>query len=158
MSLYDLYKLNLDLQKLETEALQIPEIVSGREYVSNRNGGLQIHDSHWNNELKGFYTEKFLFREIKSFLGGIGGNIWLNINYPGSYNSPHIHQGDRSGVYYVKVPEGSGDLVFTKTMETIIPKPGMLITFDAKEEHAVEPNLSDEPRISFAFNYFRKKL
>ena len=34
------------------------------------------------------------------------GNMWANINYPGSYNKQHIHPNSQwSGVYYVKVPE-----------------------------------------------------
>ena len=39
------------------------------------------------------------------------GNMWANINYPGSYNKQHIHPNSQwSGVYYVKVPKNSGRL------------------------------------------------
>ena len=39
------------------------------------------------------------------------GNMWANINYPGSYNKQHIHPNSQwSGVYYVKVPKNSGSL------------------------------------------------
>ena len=37
------------------------------------------------------------------------GNMWANINYPGSYNKQHMHPNSQwSGVYYVKVPKNSG--------------------------------------------------
>ena len=39
------------------------------------------------------------------------GNMWANINYPGSYNKQHIHPNSQwSGVYYVKVPKNSSYL------------------------------------------------
>ena len=47
------------------------------------------------------------------------GNMWANINYPGSYNKQHIHPNSQwSGVYYVKVPKNSGSLFLED------PRPG----------------------------------
>ena len=40
-------------------------------------------------------------------------DIWANINPKGAANKPHNHDGSYfSGVYYIKVPENSGNLVF----------------------------------------------
>ena len=40
------------------------------------------------------------------------GNMWANVNYPKCYNRPHIHPNSLfSGVYFVKTPKGSGNLM-----------------------------------------------
>ena len=39
------------------------------------------------------------------------GNMWANINYPGAYNLQHMQTNSQwAGVYYVRVPENSGNL------------------------------------------------
>ena len=38
--------------------------------------------------------------------------MWANINYPGNANRPHLHPNSLfSGVYWVKAPEKSGNLM-----------------------------------------------
>jgi uncharacterized protein (TIGR02466 family) len=104
-------------------------------------------------------------------------NMWININKKGNYNTAHNHPGCYiSGVFWVKVPENSGNLVFTNphsfdqyrliqsatdwvknnhnyhhTFE-FKPHEGTLVMFPANLDHKVEPNQSDEDRISIAFN------
>ena len=47
------------------------------------------------------------------------GNMWANINYPGSFNIEHIHPNAvLSGAYYIKIPKESG------TIYTVDPRPG----------------------------------
>ena len=59
------------------------------------------------------YKEEYLDREP------IIGNMWANINPPGGYNRPHIHPNSHySGVYYIKAPEKSGDIVFNDPRST----------------------------------------
>ena len=42
-------------------------------------------------------------------------NAWININKKGDFNSTHIHpRVDLAGVFYLKVPERSGDLKLIK--------------------------------------------
>ena len=94
---------------------------------------------------------------------------WANINEKGNWNFPHNHLGsDLSGVYYVKVPKDSGDIVFfdPRKIDTINsafeedhptsmgvqPLEGNLIMFPSYLEHMVTPSQSDETRISIAFN------
>lgn len=170
MKRYSIYNLEFDLDRLEKEAFEIPELCHEREYISNSDFGVQIHEHSWEKfiNLSDSYIENIFIEELKKFLNVTEStknkqfrfsNIWLNINYPGSYNKAHTHNGcERSGVFYVKVPEDSGDLYFTKMDEYIKPYPGLLVLFDSNEEHAVEPNISDEPRISFAFNYRLKDI
>lgn len=102
-------------------------------------------------------------------------NLWININPRGGANRPHMH-GDShvSGVYYVKVPENCGNLVFphpatnfhyhhkddinegwTKKNSSMCyhtPQDGKIIFFPSWAQHYVESNSSDDERISIAFN------
>lgn len=102
-------------------------------------------------------------------------NLWININQKSSFNRPHIHPDCIfSGVYYVSCSEDSGKIVFKhpsiaqqlfikeETLETftefnaatwsILPEAGKLVIFPSWLEHYVEPNVTEEERISIAFN------
>lgn len=99
---------------------------------------------------------------------------WVNINRKGDYNKRHLHFDGAlflSGVYYVKVPKNSGNIIFydprgqlVNTMpdhkyyndgteyQYIEPQEGMILFFPTWIEHEVEENRTDEDRISIAFN------
>ena len=104
-------------------------------------------------------------------------NHWININGHGSYNVIHDHpMSDLSGVFYINVPENSGDIYFENpqsfqahaemtsyTKEAnqtcnqylkkyIKPIEGLLLVFPAHLRHGVLPNQSNEDRISVSFN------
>lgn len=101
---------------------------------------------------------------------------WVNINGKGDRNQRHTHLDTTlllSGVYYVKVPENSGNIRFYDPRGSLIqcmpdheyynngfayqyiePSPGMIIFFPTWLEHDVEENQSSEDRISIAFNVF----
>lgn len=106
-------------------------------------------------------------------------NLWVNVNKKYSYNSNHIHGNSFfSGVFYVKVPENSGRINFenpspiqelfidkvkpfmnnynhfTAHSWTYDPRPNMVVMFPSWIEHNVDQNLSDEDRISIAFNTY----
>ena len=106
------------------------------------------------------------------------GNMWANINPPGGYNAPHIHPNSLfSGVYYVKAPKGSGSLVCNEPRAGaqlnmpvrkpgkppkelwrevhLEPKEGRIIMFPFYLWHNVEPNLSNDIRISVSFNFIQ---
>lgn len=95
--------------------------------------------------------------------------MWGNINYKHCFNRPHIHGETLAGVFYLKVPENSGRLVlcnpavrsegkFVRESDySITPKDFSLIIFPSWLEHYVEPNLSNEKRISISFNAAIKK-
>jgi hypothetical protein len=157
--LYKTFYLELDYDKLIEEAIEIESVATDLDHVSNKNGGVQIHERNWKQLDKKFYIETHLLPSLSQLLLEKEGRkcepyIWLNINYPGSYNSVHTHSGrDKSGVFYVKTPENCGNLVFTKTDEEIVPEAGLVVTFNIDTGHAVTPNFSDDTRISFAFNY-----
>ena len=113
--------------------------------------------------------------------------MWFNVNTKGSYNKTHTHPGAHlSFVYYVQCPEKCGMLSFEDPREQAmavqlpfkknpekgwqgerpeeygqevfwLPIPGRMIMFPAWLRHSVEPNQSDEYRISVSGNItFRK--
>jgi uncharacterized protein (TIGR02466 family) len=120
------------------------------------------------------YKEELLSREP------IIGNMWANINPPGGYNRPHIHPNSHfSGVYYIKAPQNSGDIVFNDPRSgahmimpervkdikppshlwrevRINPLEGRLIMFPSWLWHCVDPNESNDIRISVSFNFIQK--
>ena len=103
------------------------------------------------------------------------GNYWININGKNSFNLPHVHPFSlASAVYYVAVPKDSGRLVFENPIQqhdyvmkpgsvleynginsgywNVEPQQGELIIFPSWLRHWVEPNNTDQERISIAFN------
>jgi len=106
------------------------------------------------------------------------GNMWANINYKGGFNKPHVHPNALfSGAYYVKAPANCGRLVcqdprpgIQTCMPTrkkgqppkylwrdihIDPKENRAIMFPSWLWHQVEPNQSEELRISVSFNFIQ---
>ena len=84
--------------------------------------------------------------------------FWLNAQGPGQSTSEHTHDElDEllSGVYYVKVPRESGDLVLRDGHFRIqvTPSEGMFLFFPPSLSHRVETNRSGEQRLSIAFNF-----
>lgn len=143
----------------------------------------------------GYQSQKFDFRITPQFAAALEETIrqvseelqinpksktmvpdcWANINAPGSYNRKHTHANSMiSGVYYPRVPENSGQIVFTDpriqahvitlpvTRKTALtsrhikrtPQAGEFILFPSWLEHSVDVNSSGEERVSVAFNIF----
>ncbi len=85
----------------------------------------------------------------------IGG--WLNLQEPGQSTTEHTHEEvDEllSGVYYVRVPAGSGALLLRDGALQIRaqPREGHFFFFPPSLAHRVEENRSAHPRLSIAFN------
>ena len=117
------------------------------------------------------------YYESEPFLG----NMWANINPPGGSNRAHIHPNSLwSGVYYVKAPQNSGQLkiedprsvaLMSRPRQKDVPKPdrllrehhyepktGRLIMFPSWLNHCVDPNNSNDIRISVSFNFLQKGM
>ena len=116
--------------------------------------------------------------ESEPFLG----NMWANVNPPGGYNRAHLHPNCTwAGVYYIKTPEKCGELKLkdprtgaemsspkmkkSNTLPerlwrevTYIPVAGRCIMFPAWLIHCVEPNDSNDIRISVSFNFLQKTM
>jgi uncharacterized protein (TIGR02466 family) len=101
-------------------------------------------------------------------------NCWANVNSKYASNKIHDHANCLlSGVYYVKTPKDCGNLMFydprhartfykplvsnfteyTADAVAHAAEEGLLLIFPSWLQHGVEPNLSDDERISISFNY-----
>jgi uncharacterized protein (TIGR02466 family) len=101
--------------------------------------------------------------------------IWININGKKDFNMYHDHpRSILSGVFYIKTPKNCGDLVMINPMVQhqyyieptsikefnefnsfawpVTAETNKLVIFPSWIPHYTMPNLSDEDRISIAFN------
>ena len=110
-------------------------------------------------------------------------NAWININQKHNSNQSHTHPNCiLSGVYYIKTPEGCGNIQFWHPAVDLMDrdwnnicsdsdyneyngsgrwlpaKEGMLYIFPSWLKHFVHPNMSDEERISISFNVALKHM
>lgn len=143
---------------------------------SNRNAW-QSEITLWQNE-----TFKPLLEKsssiVQSIIADISENkpefvirsMWGNINPKGGYNLTHVHPtGWLSAVYYVTLPEGCHGITFedprpAKMMDfqnsclvddlyfNHQPQVGQLVLFPSWLPHFVNPNPTEENRISISFN------
>jgi uncharacterized protein (TIGR02466 family) len=173
------FKLNLNLEEINNFCLDFEKNNKGR-VVSNF-GGFQSNNLDFNipivNKLGNLilgnvnYVSKKYFKVNK--LLSIS-NIWFNINRYKDNNTKHIHPNSLfSGVFYSKTPDNSGDIKFFSSENVEIffagvdmteytkynsssyalkPEASFLHIFPSFLNHCVEPNLSNEERISFSFN------
>ena len=84
--------------------------------------------------------------------------FWINDMGPGTVTSEHDHDDyDEllSGVYYLQVPENSGDLIISEnnSLHKVTPRAGMFIFFAPDLLHSVSENLSCHRRISIGMNF-----
>lgn len=118
---------------------------------------------------------------VNEFTSAHGSNLlhtcngaWANINIPNTYQEYHVHPSSVfSCVYYPKVPEGSGSIVFENpTLPDMMPvlnikerndlsfervaytpEAGTLLIFRSFIRHCVREGTNTEPRISIALNF-----
>ena len=109
------------------------------------------------------------------------GNMWANINPPGGMNRAHQHPNSLwSGVYYIKAPKNSGHLKIDDPRSSAAmcrprqkdgekpprlfrethyePIAGRCIMFPSWLMHCVDPNNSNDIRISVSFNFLQKGM
>ena len=151
---------------------------------TNVNGWHSQTEMHTKPEYKSLLDELFIFmKEIwkEEWLDRepVLGNMWANINPPGGYNRPHVHPNTLfSGVYYIKTPPNCGKLVCGDPrpgIQTVLPvriegtppkhlwrevhlepQEGRIVIFPAWLWHCVEPNESNDIRISVSFNFIQQ--
>jgi uncharacterized protein (TIGR02466 family) len=172
-------ELDLDLNKIIDYCYSYKNNFNGRN-VSNY-GGYQSNDIDISE--KSLIDLKTSVNNVVSYIGNNIlntkdnlkiSNVWFNINNYKDFNIPHKHSFSiLSCVFYAKVPENSGRLVFHNDYEipcylepglvkatnkfnsiekAFNPKNNSLFIFPSWISHFVEPNMSKEDRISFAFN------
>jgi len=121
------------------------------------------------NAAEVFSVDTLISKNLRSNIGEIA--FWLNINKSYSYNVMHSHgRADLIGVYYVSVPENSGNFVILRNdgsqycnlyegREDLLelnlqPKEGRLYLMPGYLWHYVEASESQEDRISISFNVY----
>ena len=148
--------------------------------VKSNRGGWQSQDTYYKHDnillqiISGglsYMGSCYRFPEI------IIKGIWININNKDNYNCLHNHpECDLAGVLWINIPKGSGNFEFASphnfTAASVLnsydenfkldsynypaykmyPKEGSMLVFPAYLDHKVEPNKSDEDRISISFN------
>ena len=125
-------------------------------------------------ELK-FSVKKFLFNEnIKNIKEIKILNLWVVRQFKGEYNPIHYHEGDLSGVGYLKLPKGmtnnklvknkklktNGTIDFingqkgflSKSIHNVVPKIKLMLIFPNYLMHTAYPFNIDGERRSFSFN------
>ena len=175
--------LQLDNNTLAQHIIQWSQQYQGVK-KTNMNGWHSTTDMHTKPEYKVLVDELYqmqheIFQEEWLDRRPKLGNMWANINYSGGYNRPHVHPNCLfSGVYYVKTQPQCGDLVVNDPrpgIQIMMPtrKPGQppkhlwrevhiepiqgrLIMFPAWLWHCVEPNQSNDMRISVSFNFIQE--
>lgn len=168
-----IWKFNLG-NDFQEEIATCYDIESKIPSVSKSNlGGYQSPNIDINEHFEGlrnklFPVLKVISDDIEMHLGL--DNLWININRRNNSNRIHTHRGAAfSGCIYLKTNPNSGQIVFLNpTMSeafpiddkikyfyaecSLVPIVGDVLVFPAYLKHYVDPNLSDEDRISIAFN------
>ena len=164
---------NIDNEKISEWILNYKKTTESRN-LTNQGGWQANIDNHQDEPIFKNYIETILqtLRVTKLKITEetkLSITSWANVNEKGDWNFVHDHVGtDLSGVYYVKVPEDSGEIVFfdprkisivASAFEEDQPKAfgyhlveGTLLLFPSYLEHMVTPSKSNENRISIAFN------
>ena len=141
--------------------------------VSNRNGWQSIDGIERNPIfIRALRDELVPFLGIEKNTAEVElHNSWANINYPGAWNAPHLHNGCfYSGVFFIHADGDEGDFRAVDTDHKIVsnfphtqqriweswavrPKTGDLYLFPSGLMHMVEPNLTKKDRYSISFNW-----
>ena len=165
---------------LEQYVMDLSRIDNGVK-LSNKGGYQSKHFFKPEKEFEDLWEKiekkvNHFHKEIAKLKGHVEINEWwFNINYRGCANRQHQHPTSlHSGVYYIKTPDKCGDICFPNPNQTLmwgwpggllmeqtninsgnvstIPQKNLLLIFPSWANHSVDPNLSDEPRISLSFN------
>jgi uncharacterized protein (TIGR02466 family) len=173
---------NIDLELLTKECHQIENFFECADN-SNRNGyhspsftTKKLSEFEQFNQLsnlintaKVFSQDTLISKNLRSDIKEI--SFWTNINKSYNYNVMHSHgRADLIGIYYVSVPENSGNFVILRNDGSqycslydgrsdllelnLEPKQGRLYLMPGYLWHYVEANESKEDRISISFNVY----
>lgn len=172
--------LNIDNEKLINKCYQIKD-EQPSAHLSNSGGyqspNLNLQDTDFKFLFDEILRHCDIINRRRTFFNKTFkvDNCWININKYKDYNLEHTHPNCIfSGCYYIKMPENGGSITFTHPSELIIynwpdkiksefnstvsgnwkyePPAGSLLIFPSWLKHQVTPNLSNEDRITLAFN------
>ena len=177
------FDVKLDNDKLAQDIINWSKQDKGIK-KTNRNGWHSQTDMQTKPEYKPlvdqlFLSMQYVWKEKWLDREPVLGNMWANINPQGGSNQPHVHPNCLyTGVYYIKSNINSGRLKLYDPRPGIqlmmpvrksgdpgkslwrdvnlAPIEGRIIIFPAWLWHAVEPNQSNDIRISVSFNFIQQ--
>lgn len=162
----------INLATIDNGAQINAEIMSG--YLQLREEDLQRRSHFFGGRYENCYLKQgqipaieqvmaqaeFFARQILQTQEKLRSGFWINDMGPGQETSEHDHdEFDEllSGVYYVQVPENSGELIILdkhiRTRTVVTPQAGMMAFFAPTVLHSVSANLSQARRISIGMNF-----
>jgi hypothetical protein len=96
-----------------------------------------------------FISKKYYNRPMKGRIA----DMWGMLYKKGDHAIVHDHWPALwSGVYYLKVPNNSGELYFPQLKQSFMPNENQLVLFNGSTRHGVKENLNGEERICVSFN------
>ena len=175
------YDLNLDLDKMITGLNEVKK-KHGKGVTKSNIGGWQSDDIKFEEctqpLVQSIMQTSLDLEKETGFNNYLLQYMWVNYNYTNNFNQPHTHAGSHiSGVFWINIPEKSGDLVFqdprisnqmniggymheknqfNATTFWMKAKPNRLVLFPSYLSHFVKPNISDKTRVSISFNLISK--
>lgn len=98
--------------------------------------------------------EKMRLRKTITDYGCVVYDIWYNYCYKGDINSLHNHTGDLSGIIFIR---NDNQPTFFRNNFELIGEEGHVVIFPASYEHEVKEKITEEERITLAFNMLSLK-
>ena len=167
-------KINLEVDKIINNKKLIKKNDYSKRVVGQVYQEIRLPDKFTNKIIKKFITKNISSYVKKSINQKINNvkikNFWVVRQFKNEYNPIHFHDGDISGVGYLKIPKNlTKNKKKTKTNGTIdfingqksflsnsihnhVPKVGDMIIFPNYLMHTAYPFLVDGERRSFSFN------
>lgn len=155
--------------RLPAEPRYFDEIINGFSRLEDAADTKKTH--FFDGRYENIYPSRESFTEIEPLLEVIFDNaqkiletaqpleisFWFNQMQPGHSTTLHTHDDGYeliSGVYYLDVPEGSGDILLhlAEKVLSISPQAGVMLMFPPDLAHEVTRNNSRYSRLSMAFN------
>ncbi len=155
--------------RLPAEPRYLDEIIKGFSRLEDAADTKKTH--FFDGRYENIYPSREAFTEIEALLEVIFDcaqqilekkqpleiSFWFNQMRPGHSTTLHTHDDGYeliSGVYYLDVPDGSGDILMhlPEQVLKITPQSGVMLMFPPDLAHEVAQNLSTESRLSMAFN------
>lgn len=147
--------------KILVHAQVAPEVIKLYHQLDNVRGGQYgtWHSRRLNHNPHTWFDHTY--DQVKLVLGDLQiAEWWFNCGAPGDENRWHSHSPYLwAAVLYIQMPDHAGAIEFKRQAEFQMfdPQVGDLIVFPGNLAHRVHKNLSDQFRISAAFNLKPRK-
>ena len=167
-------KINLEVDKIINSKKLTKKNDYSKRVVGQVYQEIRLPDKFTNKVIKKFITKNISSYVKKSINQKINNvkikNFWVVRQFKNEYNPIHFHDGDISGVGYLKIPKnltknkkkiktnGTIDFIngqksfLSNSIHNHVPKVGDMIIFPNYLMHTAYPFLVDGERRSFSFN------